>query len=724
MTLCHRSLGMMAIVVMWCVGTAAIASEKNDLQTLRGAVRQDSATAEDFVRLGNAYLTDGDLDAAKEAFEQAIARGDKVRGHTGVGRVFARKSGSGLRAQYHFRRALGEDPTYAEAQYHLAKLYQRMRPLDALEAFEKAIDLAPAHSDAYFQLGQMFELEGERFRALAAYEQQIEVAPGHGLARYHLGKLLFAQGQHKEAAKIFSGLIATGGDVATRAYLEMALMSEIAENYDSAQRLFEVYISRLPEEDQWVYKDISLVADEKERARFNRIGMAEKKKMADRFWNSQDPAPLTRANERLVEHYRRVAFALSQFSAGESPWDDRGEVYVRLGHPDHISRSDDIQIERDPYITQARENFATRLGPGYVPPAGRPVFPVAGRWEYWVYAEIDGGTEFTFENEFGDRYDYADIPLSSEVAEINPLIDLQGELLIRNIAAKTPSRYMADFADLPIEFYYYPAGFRGVNEQTRLELYLGLPASEVSRLQLDETDDLVVLERGVALYDSLWHEVHRVTDRLTFRTPSRKQIQAGAFIPGILPVSLAPGNYYMSLQVRDVGTGHSQVYQQKIQVDGYPRDEVLRMSDIELAFVVAPTQAEGQFVKQGLNVVPMSSKAFRRDQNAYVYFEIYNLMQNEFGQSQYRVEYTVRTYREDAAPVRILRGLGKLLRLVEEDQQVVIAYDQVGDKPEQRAYVELDLTQSEPGEQLIVVKVTDLLRKQDAQKEIRFKIVP
>ena len=719
-----REIGLLLCVLcslLWPI--LGWAQTPNDVVTeMLTRIHQEEMVADDYIRLGDAYLVLGELDDAKKAFEKALRLGDKVRGHTGIGRVYALKKGRGMRAQYHFRRALGEDPSYAEAQYELAKLYERLRPLDALGAFEKAIEMAPNHDDAYFRHGQMLEHNGDRQEAMAAYEQQIEVTPNHGDARYHLGRLLFAQGQHKEAAKVFAGLISTGGEVATKAYLEMALMSEIAQNYDSAQRLFETYIDHLPEAERAIFRDISWVANEKELAQLAKVDGHEKQKMIDRFWNSRDPAPLTRANERLVEHYRRVAFALSQYAKGEKPWDDRGDVYVRLGHPDHVSRSDNIQIELDPYITRARERFATRLGPGFVPPAGHPILPIDGRWEYWVYAEIDDGIEFVFENAFGKRYTFADIPLSATFSEVGLLLDLQGELILASIAAQTPSLYQADFAKLPIDFYYYPAGFRGEGGQTRLELYLGLPASEVARLNGE--NDLIVLERGVALYDSLWHEVHRVSDQLTLRSPSDRQIQAGAFIPGILPVMLNPGKYYMSLQVRDTRSGDSQVYQQTIDVGDFRRDDVFRLSDIELAFVVAPTQAEGQFVKNGLQVVPMSSKAFRRDQNAYVYFELYNLKRDAFGQTKYRVEYTVRTFQERAVPVRILRGIGRLLRLVEDDQQIMIAYEQVGDQTDVPTFVELDLTASEPGEQLIVVKVTDLLIEQESQKEIRFKIVP
>ena len=70
------------------------------------------------------------------------------------------------------------------------------------------------------------------------------------------------------------------------------------------------------------------------------------------WWNGQDPLPLTLANERLVEHLRRVAEAERRFPAappatapgGAAPerggvgYDDRGEVYVRFGEPRRVER--------------------------------------------------------------------------------------------------------------------------------------------------------------------------------------------------------------------------------------------------------------------------------------------------------------------------------------------------------------------------------------------------
>ncbi|MDP6039993.1 MAG: GWxTD domain-containing protein, partial [Candidatus Latescibacteria bacterium] len=380
------------VVLVWPV--SGWADPEHIIAEVEALVLAEQAAGVDYVRLGDAYLAGGDLGKAQKAYEKAVSLGKVALGHTGIGKVFAQTPGRGLKAQYHFRRALGKDPHFAEAQYHLARLYTRMRPLEAEEAFSKALDMDPDHGDAHFQLGQLMEGAGDRAGALVAYERQILVNEAHGDARYRLGKLLFAQGNQAKAARIFAGLIRAGGEVGTKAYLEMALMSQMARNFDASEKLFERYIDRLPDNEKETFFDIALVATKEEWAIFESTSDSLKPGVVRRFWASRDPAPLSRANERLIEHYRRVAYALRSFSKGQFPWDDRGEVYVRLGDPDHVSRFDDIQIELDPHISEAREQFATRIGPGFLPPGGRPLFPIDGRWEYWVYADIDGGTEF------------------------------------------------------------------------------------------------------------------------------------------------------------------------------------------------------------------------------------------------------------------------------------------------------------------------------------------
>jgi len=378
-------------------------------------------------------------------------------------------------------------------------------------------------------------------------------------------------------------------------------------------------------------------------------------------------------------------------------------------------------------VQDARDHFVRRKRLALQVTPGQPIFPVPRntRWAYWVYTHLEGGTEFTFVSRFfNDRYEFAPIPDGLGVGLTADLLAYQGQVVLNDLVSRAPWVYEADFSQLPIDFFYYPAAFRGKDGQTRLEIYYGLPASEMARLPVNEHTERVLLDRGVALFDSLWIEQHRVQDQLTFHMPSQQQILDNAFIPGVMTFEVKPGLNYLALQVRDVVSGKSQVYQQALTVSDFSDTTQIMMSDIELAFWIAPTKSEGEFDKKGLRVVPMASKAFHVDQTAFVFFEVYNLKKDKFGQTQYRVEYEFQSQEKGIAPVRALRGLGRMLKLRERSKEVTISYEQTGRSSEDVAYVELDLRDVEPGGQKVRIEVTDLVRDQKVRKEILFDIVP
>jgi GWxTD domain-containing protein len=709
----------------------AAALSLSDVKDYEGAARllkqlRKGATATDQLALGNAYLADNQRGKAKKAFQKAIDLGAKAEGYHGVGRVYQKMGAHGQMALVNFRRALGKDPTFAPAQYEIAQIYRTLRPLEAKVAYRAVIEIDARHADAYFQLGRLLTDEGRIPEARTAFIKQIEENPGHGFASLSLGRQLYEEGKKQDASMIFSALMDVGGEVETASFLEMALMSQDAKEFDTSQRLFEAYIKRLPEDRRPPFTDISYVASRVDLAALGEVPDDQKEAMRRRYWGRVDPTPLTRANERLVEHYRRVAFAINTFSEGESPFDERGRAFVRLGKPDHVSRSDDIAGEVDRSLLNARENFVSRMRLGVEVRPGLPTYPVGSddRWEYWIYADMADGAELTFTSTFSDgKFRYADIPEIGSLASINEFLSLHGDNVVAEGSSSESSRYHPDFADLPIDFYYYSASFRGQRDKSRLEVYYGLPASDVARAAQGDGDDLIVFDRGIVLHDTTWTEVHRVRDQMVFRAPTAQQLSDDAFIPGVMPVDLPAGDYWMSLQIRDRPTGKSQVYKQRIHLDDYSPQDNLQISDIELAFYIGETDEEyGDFVKNGLKVIPMSSRSFTQRQNAFVYFEIYNLSRDSFGQSSYRVEYTVRSHTERSAPARILRGLGRILRVVEGEQEVKVSFEQTASGETGIAYVELDITEARPGGQLVKVKVTDMLSEVSAEKSITFSV--
>lgn len=498
-------------------------------------------------------------------------------------------------------------------------------------------------------------------------------------------------------------------------------------DYVRAQDLFEQYIQTLPTKEQALFTDIVYVASNRDLKVYKRISDSDKAEIKRRFWIQADPSPLTHVNERLIEHYRRVAYARANFGAGRFPWDDRGEVYVRFGAPDHISRSGDMQLEMDREVQDARQNFVNRRRLSLQVTPGQPIFPVPRDtwWSYWVYTDLDKGTEFTFVRRFNRYiYEFAPMPDGLGVGLTADLMAYQGQMVFNDLVSREPWVYQADFSQLPIDFFYYPAAFRGAQGKTRLEIYYGLPASEMARLPTDENSDRILLDRGLAIFDSMWVEQHRIHDQLTLTMPSKKQILDNAFIPGMMTFEVAPGSNYLALQVRDVVSGKSQVYQQALVIDDFSDRETLLMSDIELAFWIGASDKAGEFVKNGLHVVPMASKAFRVDQTAFVFFEIYNLKKDKFEQTKYEIEYVFQSQEKGITPVRALRGLGRMLKLKEKSKEVTVSYEQTGKESDEVAYVELDLQDVEPGAQKVRIEVTDLVADKKVRKEILFEIFP
>ncbi len=101
---------------------------------------------------------------------------------------------------------------------------------------------------------------------------------------------------------------------------------------------------------------------------------------------------------------------------------------------------------------------------------------------------------------------------------------------------------------------------------------------------------------------------------------------------------------------------------------------------------------------------------------------MYGLTRDAYGQTRYRVEYEIRSGGGRSAPARLLHGLGRVLRVSEKDREVSISYEHIGGTTDDVAYVELDLQESNEGEQRVRVIVTDLVSEQSVKKSTSFSV--
>ena len=85
-----------------------------------------------------------------------------------------------------------------------------------------------------------------------------------------------------------------------------------------------------------------------------------------------------------------------------------------------------------------------------------------------------------------------------------------------------------------------------------------------------------------------------------------------------------------------------------------------------------------------------------------MYFEIYSLTRDDFGQTRYEVAFEVRA-RGKKERASLLTGVKK-----RTGETVSVRYEQVGRELTQKDYVELDLGKAKPGWYTVQMAVTDV----------------
>jgi hypothetical protein len=340
-------------------------------------------------------------------------------------------------------------------------------------------------------------------------------------------------------------------------------------------------------------------------------------------------------------------------------------------------------------------------------------------WESWVYTRVGGGIELTFTDESHQmEYDYAPLPLGADlsVTEWTRLARYSPKTQCERAAAVSPDYYVPEYDRTPFDFYFDVADFRGGEDNSLLEVYYGVPRTAGEYVDAADVTRLVV-QRQTALVPTTYDTVYRDQDQLIYEVPGR-QGAMGGFVPDVVRMNVPPGSYELEVRARNRLNGRLGIYRKSLKVDSYEEDR-LQLSDLQLAWSVAEAEA-GKFTKNGLQVIPMPTRTYRRSQNVFAYYEVYNLARDEFGRTRYRVEYTIRP---TEGPNR-----GIISRLVqsftgEEREEVAVGYEQVGMRPSEPTYVELDLSESYAARHRLKVEVTDLNTAKTASREISFRVV-
>ena len=645
------------------------------------------------------------------------------------------------RALDFFQNTVSLDSDYEAAVYNMAMCHLARRSVDLNHHFGNVVKRFPMHYDAYFKLGVFYEGLYYFDKAVKALSQQVVVNPAHARARGRLARVTMELKYLKDDVQSTPELRDLAQKDPVRYLPILGAQYLEAGDYDKSAAAFAQYLTRLSTQERAYYLDVTLLLSPEEHLMHRMVRGDERRDFVALFWRKQDPTPTTSVNERQLEHFRRVYYARQNFSEGRDPWDARGDVYVRFGHPDHRSWSDHLVFETDPDVVRVKNRLTDRAGEALLEAIpdnsslriesfgdftmmmapevrGVPIFPLPhqgalfrdgaslnSKWETWVYAHIGDGFEVTFLDALGDfDFQFPQPPVNSP----NVILwqKMAPETVVARVISRTPSVYKYDYGTESIPMYLSVADFQGTEKSSRLDAFIGVPWASLAR---GDRDDVLsaTLKRMLVVFDTTGAEVWR--DSLI--------ASASQFVPihdpGVLWVDqvtadLDPGRYFLAVRVENPVSGAIQIYRQETQVEAYGAS-LLMVSDLAVAGQMSELSelSEGKFIRGDLEVIPLPSQTFKPEQPIFLYYEVYNLLRDETGQTRYRVDYAVEGA-DETAGVRLLRGIGRLLGIKKEEEGVTVSYEHRGDQTVEQIYVALNVA-PKPGKRLkIAVTVTDL----------------
>ena len=716
--------------------------------------------------LGAIYLSGRRLDAAEEAFDRARSIDDSAASWFGLGLVAAAGDRSRKReAPDRFREALVRDPKMSDARYRLALVLHSLGEGNAGSELKRLVKADPKYTAGYLLLSEWAE---QKPRGI---EEALEWCE-HGLKANPDDPDLLVR---REELKFLSGGEDTGITV-LMSYLkkrphEIRLLPLIGQAHLKKERLgpadavFRAYLDRVSPQERAFYDDISLVGSLEEIEAFNAIKPEDAPEFLRQFWARRDIDLISGVNRRRLEHYRRVWVARTQFSKGRTPWDLRGEIYIRYGAPYFRQGSWEGNFKKamDRKVQAVRQRQATRIyggmrtnipdlleflrgnsstinldsafarpnanrfldiehlsknmdlyrGPVYPLPAlgrGYTILPGGGNtpvmWESWIYTHVEGGIEFVFTDEFnGYDYDFAPIPTIYTPME-NKAVFGRFRTKVREESPEQVFRALKSKA----RSLYLPEDLtEPLTSHVAVVDFRGNRDStrveiylEVPFEEITPTEHGWPGERTVVVYDRTWREVHRSMDRSPLQTLTGFDQE----LLDVMAFNLQPGDYFMAVKVRDLKSKRTQVIRDSLRVEGYG-GENLRMSGIEIARRIEPATEEGKFVKQGLEVIPMPSLTFKRNKDVFLYFEIYNLTRDAQGRTHYQVDYTLRRLKGGIGNP-ILSGLGRLIGRRKKEDEVTTSHESRGETMQEIIHTALDLRKGKKGDHTLQVTVTDL----------------
>lgn len=497
-----------------------------------------------------------------------------------------------------------------------------------------------------------------------------------------------------------------------------------------------------------------LLLDEDEEQAYDLItDYTQKLLWRERYWREHDPTPTTAKNERREEHYRRLRYARRWFAGrahSDLRVDDRGIIYIRYGEPDSRYRQPGTGPIR------SNESWAYNIGPGllfeFVEMGGEyvqrslldAITGVTGRRAQYLslllelyqgridvhprYAEIyqrllmaeqdavgRAGAVTAVSDSSAEAIALFDQDLSNDTytADLEEYVTQIENRIYRERSKAPPMRYVFDYEAKPIPIVFSFANFRDRGSTARVELLYGIDFGDLGVRGAGDGSTTVSLNQRLVVFDAMLTPIGGDSGTVKVQ-PRADAAGRNQFYVNNATLRLKPGGYQLALNVSEPIRRRLGIYKTAFAARQFATDR-LDLSDIVFSHYIRDTGGD-QLLKIGRDIAPYPFSKVERNRPIYVYFEIYNLKLDDFGQTSYRIAYTVRRTKGASILNRVFGGKSS-------GEEVSATLERFGSSPDVGEYLQLDLGKLPAGNSILLLEVEDLNAKTSARGSRRFELV-
>lgn len=618
------------------------------------------------------------------------------------------------KARDYIEKAIWQDPQNIDYRMLKAKLMEFFSSSMAYDVYEDIIEIDPGNTEALFNMGRIKEEDFYEYhnsfmkyeeaslsyneyafddfiKAEGFFKKAIRSDPERTDSYMHLSYMNSEAGRYESGIPLLKKVVQIDS-LNKNAYLFMGYLYYKTLNFDSSQAAYKKALNLMTADERKEFQDSTS---------FILMGSAEPEdadpdSSVNQFWNHKDPLYLTKYNERLLEHYSRVAYSNLMFSVAKqnvTGWkSDRGEIMLRYGEPES-------RVRFRPYINAG----------------GRTQMMM--KTDVWLYKNKSFG--------FTDDYWTKNFRFSTPTLNGRYYSQFGADTYadMQSLRRIDPEEYEPRFRGPVFAIPYSIFQFKDLDNEQDLKTQLYLSYA------LDISKDYEYLDRynvqhqsGLFLFDSSNTIISKKVDEFTYlgkdkvlRFNSSEKYWVNSIETEADPDSLSMAFEVVRRRDGGVSTNHF-----RLLVKDYDQKD-LEMSDIVLASAIDKKSPDKYaLVRDNLGILPNPSGTFTGTTPVFIYYEVYNLGQDADTKTNFEQRITIKSVNENSFIQNVFSSLVHLFGTENKDEvTLTTAYQSF--KKNTPVYLQLDMSSYPPGDYIITVTVDDKLAGREASSETLLK---